>query len=308
MINNKPSQGNSWLVRAMALCIACILWVYVMNEQNPLTTRTFNVPLSTSNLSSDKVVKDLPPSVNVKINGPRGQVANMNEDMIVAYVDFSGAEKGRNTYNVQAKSSVGEVVEVSPALLQLEVDEMAEQKMEIEPRIMGVPNSGVTVGKMDLSANQVTIKGASTRIAEVGKVVVLVDISNRDKNFEDDAAVVAVNKDGREMYDIKIEPSKVHVNVVVLKQLGTNTVPIKPSLSGEVPSGFTVESIRVTPNMVKLTAEPSLLANIVEIKSAPIVLEKLTGDVELKVPLNIPDKVLADTHNALVEIKLKKLE
>jgi len=308
MQRNNPSQHNSWIVRIMALFIACILWVYVMNEQNPMTVRTFNVPLSTSNLSDDRVVKDLPSNVNVKVNGPRGQVANMTEDAIIAFVDFTGAEKGRNTYNVQAKSSVGEVVEVSPPLLQLEVDEMAEEKMEIEPRIMGVPNSGVTVGKMDLSANQVTIQGASSRIAEVGKVVVLVDISNRDKNFEDDAAVVAINKDGREMYDVKVNPSKVHVSVVVLKQLGTNTVPIKPSLSGELPSGFAVQSIRVTPNMVKLTAEPSLLANIVEIKSAPIVLEKLTGDVELKVPLKIPDKVLADTHSTLVEIKLKKLE
>ena len=85
-------------------------------------------------------------------------------------------------------------------------------------------------------------------------------------------------------------------------------MPVKPSLSGELPSGFVVQSIRVTPNMVKLTAEPSLLANILEIKSAPIVLENITGDVELKVPLNIPDKVLADTHSTLVEIKLKKLE
>jgi YbbR domain-containing protein len=308
MIKNNPSQNNSWLVRIMALLIACILWVYVMNEQNPLTTRTLSVPLSTSNLAEDRVVKDLPANVNVKVSGPRGQVANMNEDSIIAYIDFTAAEKGRNTYNVQAKSSVGEVVEVSPAVLQLEVDEMAEKQMEIEPRIMGVPNSGVTVGKMDLSKTNVTIKGASSRIAEVGKVVVLVDISNRDKNFEDDAAVVAISKDGREMYDVKINPDKVHVSVVVLKQLGTNTVPVKPSLSGEVPPGFTIESIKVTPSTVQLTAEPSLLANIVEIKSAPIVLEKITGDVELKVPLNIPDKVLADSHNAIVEIKLKKLE
>jgi YbbR domain-containing protein len=89
------------------------------------------------------------------------------------------------------------------------------------------PNSGVNRRQDgDLSKTNVTIKGASSRIAEVGKVVVLVDISNRDKNFEDDAAVVAISKDGREMYDVKINPDKVHVSVVVLKQLGTNTVPL----------------------------------------------------------------------------------
>lgn len=308
MLKNSPEQGNSWAVKAMALCIACILWVYVMNEQNPLTVRTFNVPLSTANLTDDKVVKDFPATVKVKINGPRGQIANLTEDKINAYVDFTAAEKGRSTYNVHARSPVGEVTEVSPALLQLEVDELATKEMEIEPRIMGVPNSGITVGKMELNPTKVTIQGASSRIAEVNKVVVLVDISNRDKNFEDEAAVVAIGKDGREMYDVKINPANVHVAVVVLKQLGTNTVPIKADLSGELPAGFTVDSVKIVPSVVKLTAEPKLLGHLNEIKTAPIVLEKITGDVELKMPLQIPDKVLADIHNVMVEIKLKKME
>lgn len=308
MVNNTPQPGNSWMSKVMCILIACILWVYVMNEQNPFTVRTFNVPISASNLADDMVVKDLPETVRVKVNGPRGQIANLTDEMVRAYVDFTEAQKGRGTYNVSARSSMGEVVEVTPSLLQLELDEMATKEMEIEPRIMGVPNSGITVGKMDLNPTKVSISGASSRIAEVGKVVVLVDISNKDKNFEDEAAVVAIGKDGREMYDIKINPTNVHVAVVVLKQLGTNTVPVKAALSGELPPGFTVDAVKVTPPSVKLTAEPSLLANLTEIKTAPIVLEKVTGDVELKVPLQVPDKVIADEHNAMVEIKLKKVE
>ena len=49
-------QGNSWTVRIMALLVACALWLYVMNEQNPFTTRTFSVPLTKENLASDMVV------------------------------------------------------------------------------------------------------------------------------------------------------------------------------------------------------------------------------------------------------------
>ncbi|MFA7069031.1 MAG: CdaR family protein, partial [Acidaminococcaceae bacterium] len=191
---------------------------------------------------------------------------------------------------------------------QLTLDTLGERVLEIEPRIVGVPNSGVTVGKMDLSPTKVTIKGASERIAEVGKVVVLVDISNKDKNFSDEAAVVAINKDGREMYDIKVEPSKVDVSVEVLKQLATKEFPIVADLSGKLPAGLMVDKIIVNPDVVKLTAEPHLLGKLSVIKTAPVVLDKLTEDVELKMPLNIPDKVLAETHNVLVEVKLKKAE
>jgi Uncharacterized protein conserved in bacteria len=301
-------QGNSWTVRIMALLVACALWLYVMNEQNPFTTRTFSVPLTKENLASDMVVHDLPETVKIKVSGPRSQVSAISENSLRAYVDFSGAVKGLGTYSVQGKTPLGEIIEISPNILQLNLDTVGERVLEIEPRIVGVPNSGVTVGKMNLSPMKVTIQGASSRIAEVGKVVVLVDISNKDKNFEDDAAVVAVSKDGREMYDIKVEPSKVHVSVEVLKQLATKSFPISVDLSGNLPTGFKVDKIIVTPDTVKLTAEPQLISNLKEIKTAPVVLDKLTGDVELKMPLNIPDKVLADAHNVMVEIKLKKAE
>jgi len=307
-MTNNNGKGNSWTVRIMALLVACALWLYVMNEQNPFTTRTFSVPLTKENLVSDMVVNDLPKEVKLKVSGPRSQIAAISENVLQAYVDFKGAEKGLGSYIVQGKTSIGEIIEINPNVLQLTLDTLGERVLEIEPRIVGVPNSGVTVGKMELSPTKVTIKGASERIAEVGKVVVLVDISNKDKNFSDEAAVVAINKDGREMYDIKVEPSKVDVSVEVLKQLATKEFPIVADLSGKLPAGLMVDKIIVKPNMVKLTAEPHLLGKLREIKTAPVVLDKLTEDVELKMPLNIPDKVLAETHNVLVEVKLKKAE
>jgi len=301
-------RENPLIIKVMSLLVACALWVYVMNEQNPFTTRSFNVQLSSVSLADDMVVNDLPNSVKVRVSGPRAQIAALSDESLQAYVDLSEAAKGRNTYAVQARTPVGEIVEISPSLLQLELDTIAEKMVSIEPRIVGVPNSGVTVGKMDLKPTAVTIKGASGRVAEVAKVIVLVDISDHDKNFEDEAAVVALGKDGREMYDIKIDPGKVHISVVVLKQLATNNFPIKADLSGSLPTGFAVDSIKLTPDTVKLTAEPQVLGHLTEIKTAPVVLDRITGDVELKTPLQIPDNILADTHNVIVDIKIRKLE
>ena len=308
MLPKNSLHGNVWFIRIMSVIVACVLWVYVMNEQNPFITRTFSVPVSTSNLSSNMVVNYLPENVKVKVSGPRSQLSALTDDSVQAYVDFTDAKAGKGLYIVQARSTFGEIVEIMPERIELEVDAVKEKKVEIEPRIVGVPNSGITVGKMELDPATVTLKGAGARVDTVSKVVVLVDISNKEKSFEDEATVVALNKDGREMYDVHIQPGKVKVSVVVVKQLGTNTVPIKADLSGSLPAGFQVASIKITPDKVKLTAEPRLLGNIQFIKMAPVVLDKITGDVELKMPLKIPDNVLADTHNAIVEIKIKKVE
>jgi YbbR domain-containing protein len=306
--NNSPKNENSWIARIMAVIVACILWVYVMNEQNPITTRNFVVSLTPLNLQENMMVKDLPDSVNVRISGTRSQIASLRNSDVTAYIDFTDAPKGRGTYNVMATTKVGEVTEISPSLLQLETDVMSSKEVKLEARIVGVPHSGVTVSKMELNPTTVTIRGAGERIALVEKVLVMVDISNHDKNFETEATAVAVDHNGREMYDVKVDPSKIQTAVTIVRQLGTNEFPIKANLSGKLPEGYTLVGTKITPSSVKLTADPKVLGQITEIQTAPIVLDNISDSVELKMPLQIPDQVMAETHSVIVEITVKKAD
>mgnify|MGYP001016069886 CR=1 FL=1 len=57
---------------------------------------------------------------------------------------------------------------------------------------------------------------------------------------------------------------------------------------------------------LKTKVDPKVLGGIREILTAPIVLNNVTSDVELKMPLQIPDQVLADQHSVIVEITLQK--
>jgi YbbR domain-containing protein len=306
MFKNDHPKRNSWVVRIMSVIIASILWIYVMNEQNPITTKSFTVPLTTANLADNMLVKDLPDNVIVKISGTRSQIAALHMSDIRAYIDFTDAPKGRNTYNVMATSKSGEIVEITPSLLQLELDTQVTREMKLEARIVGVPHSGVTVSRMDMNPTEVTISGAEERLKQVAKVVVMVDISNHDKNFETDATAVAVDQAGREMYDVKVSPAKVSTTVTIVRQLGTNDFPIKAELSGKLPAGLALAGTRITPATVRLTADPKVLGQLKEIKTAPIMLNNLTSSVELNMPLQIPDKVMADVHSVVVEITIKK--
>jgi YbbR domain-containing protein len=108
------------------------------------------------------------------------------------------------------------------------------------------------------------------------------------------------------MYDVKVVPAKVKAVVTIVRQLGTNDFPIKANLSGKLPDGVNLKEVKITPSSVRLTAEPKVLGGIKQILTAPIVLNNITSDVELKMPLQIPDQVLADQHSVLVEITLDK--
>lgn len=302
----ESEQRDKWVVRIFAFLTACALWLYVMNEQNPVTERSFTVTLSKTNLAENMVVNNMPETVNVKIKGSRKIVSSAREKDIMAYVDFTNAAKGRHGFDITAKSTVGDVVEVSPKTVFLDIDTISERTMDVEARIMGIPGSDVTVGKLEIDPVKVTVTGASNRLANAFKVIALVDITGKEKNFEDYANLTPVAVDGSEMYDLNVQPNKVQVKALMLKQLATVELPVKPVMSGFLKKGYTVSVVKTLPEKVKLTAEPAILAGVTEIKTAPILLDNIEDDVEMQMPLNLPDKVLAETHSVLVRIQLEK--
>ena len=302
----ESEQRNKWVVRIFAFLTACALWLYVMNEQNPITERSFTVPLSKTNLAQNMVVNNMPESVIVKIKGTRTVISGAREKDILAYIDFSNATKGRHGFDIMAKSTVGDIIEVSPKIVLLDIDTISERTMDVEARIMGIPGSGVTVGKLEIDPIKVTVSGASNRLANAFKVIALVDITGKEKNFEDYANLTPVAIDGSEMYDLNVQPNKVQVKALMLKQLATVELPVKPVMSGVLKKGYTISVVKTVPEKVKLTADPGVLAGITEIKTAPILLDNIEDDVEMQMPLSLPDKVLAETHSVLVKIQLEK--
>lgn len=299
---------NPWFVRIVAFLMACGLWIYVMGDQNPYTSRDFEISLGKVNLASNMEVTNLPERVKVKVTGPRLTIAGMTTNAIRAFVDFSGVKKGQSVLEVRAICHLTgvNVTEITPGLVQLTVDSLGKRVMKVNHKIMGKPVSGITVSKVDVLPKEVTVSGPSERLASIDKLIVPVDVSNRDADFEDETAVVPVNTDGTEMYDLNISPAKVKVKAKILQQLVTKQLPIKVATEGSLPAGLVLVKLEYKPDMLNLTAVPSVLKELPEVKTAPIVLDKVTSNTELDMPLNLPPNVLADVHKVKVVIEVKE--
>ena len=83
-----------WLPKIFCLIAACALWVYVMNEQNPMVENTYTVPVEVRNLDRSLVATNVPHKVKAKIRMPRSDMVYMRSDNIKAYVDLSGLTDG----------------------------------------------------------------------------------------------------------------------------------------------------------------------------------------------------------------------
>ena len=75
-----------WLPKIFCLIAACALWVYVMNEQNPMVENTYTVPVEVRNLDRSLVATNVPLKVKAKIRMPRSDMVYMRSDNIKAFL------------------------------------------------------------------------------------------------------------------------------------------------------------------------------------------------------------------------------
>lgn len=294
---------ENMLARIISVVIACSLWMYVMNDQNPLVERTYVVNLELRNVPANMVVLNAPEKVRVKVQAQRTAMGDTTEKEVSAFVDFSNQNIGQLTLPVRALFAQGAVLEIYPNNVYAYLDSVSEKVMEVDARVIGIPASDFTLSQREVVPNTVTIKGATHRVNEVDKVVAPVDISERENDFQVESKLIAMNGDGLEMADIQVLPAKAQVKASLVRQLITVDVPVTVDTKGTLAGGMKFKRAVSEPATVKITAEPSVLKNIKEVRTQVIDLSKFGDNGNVEAVLLLPEKTMADTHTVKVHIE-----
>ena len=283
---------ENMLARVIAFLIACALWMYVMNEQNPLVERNYVVNLELRNVPEGMIVLNTP-----------DKVRDITEKEVTAYVDFADKNIGQQALPVKAQFNQGTVLEVYPNNIYAYLDSVTEKVMEVDTRVIGIPASDFTLSKREVIPDSVTVKGATHRINEMARVVAPVDVSERENDFQVESTLIAMSANGLEMPDLQISPAKAQVKASLVRQMITVEVPVVVETTGALTGGMTMKRAVCEPATVKLTAEPSILQSITEVKTQPVDLGKFSANGNVEAVLLLPEKTMADTHTVKVHIE-----
>jgi len=91
---------DSWLqkdavVRVVALILAFVMWLFVINENNPQDARTISVPPELRNLPAGLVLAEDIKLVSVRLKGRRNDLYATGSSEIGLYVDLSEGWKAK---------------------------------------------------------------------------------------------------------------------------------------------------------------------------------------------------------------------
>lgn len=301
------ARKENIFARIICLLIACAMWVYVMTDQNPIVERSVEVHLQQNNLPNNMMVFNAPEKILVRVRGSRTQVMADNLDkQISASINLKNITEGQQSLPITVTYAGGEVVTVTPKEVSIYVDTVSEKKVPVTTRIVGAVSNDMTIGTSVITPPEVTLRGATHRIDKVNKVVAPIDVTDHTGSFEAESDLVAVSDDGYDIPNMRIIPERVMVQATMVSQMLSTNVPVKLVMTGELPKGIVVTKTEILPESIRITAPPSVLKELKEVKTKPMDISKLDGSVVSAVELDLPEKIIPELRTVQVRISVER--
>ncbi len=299
---------NKKKFRALLPQLVCLLaatgfWFYVMNEQNPIMTGTYTVPVAVRNLDRSLVALNVPESVQVRVTMNRNALMQLRTDNVKAYVDAEGLADGEypNTRIYATVPGEGQT-SVVPSFCNLKLDTYAVKSMPLTVNFYGTPSSGYTSKLENVTPEALTITGSSEAIAKVDRALVSVNMNGKTKNFSEFDSITVVDASGNTISGIEIMPTQAKITVSMTEKTVSGTVSLTAKAKGTPAEGASVTQISIRPSNVTVTGPNSLVGELKNIELGEVDVTGAADDVTQVFTVPVPEGLTAAPAEAEVTI------
>lgn len=296
------------VVKLFALVGAVILWLFVMQDQNPMIETSYNVPITMLNAPEGSKIDLSDETVKIKLRGARSALTVIDRDELKAVINLAGLEAGTHHIKVHTVIPQGvEAEEVSPDMIDVTIDPIVQRTVEINLIRAGQTPQDMAVASVTPSSPSVTIEGPRSAVQSVAQVIGYVGMTqNSENDFDLKVPLSAIADDGHGVDDVRVIPQSVNVHVQLARGLSKKIVDIKPLFEGAVPSGYSVKSVRMEPSRVEIAGEASVLNKISSLDTETIPLADLTKSTRRAIMIALPDGVTVTNKMVFVNIEIEK--
>ncbi len=301
-------------LKIVSLCFALIFWVYVMDQVNPLMTQTrehIKVELLNQGqlIQNGLILMDQDDYfVDVKIEGRRNDLFEVNSDSIVITADLEGYGKGKSSIPIQAQSTSPDctIVDLSQKDIKVFLDKLVEIEKSVKLDIKGNPQTGYVKGQLSINPQEILVKGPESYVNSVASLAGVLNLDGFDAGVSKEIPIKPVDNDGNIVKGVELGENYINAHIDIWKG---RKVSINPALKGDVKKGYSIVEVKVIPQVMDIQGEKEIIEKINRINTKIIDVSGLTQSTDVRVGLEIPKRVKSQSvETALVKIKVEPLE
>ncbi|MCR5585651.1 MAG: hypothetical protein K6F63_09505 [Lachnospiraceae bacterium] len=253
--------SHNFGLKLLALVSAFLIWIAVVNSQDPVDTVTFyNIPVEILNenalIQKDKIPEVVYGStVTVTVQARKSICDALTADSIKATADF---EKIYVTDTVPIEISVNgydssdvEIIRGQNSYMKLTLEDYATKEFKVRIETKGEPADGYVVGYNSASPNVITIRGSKLQISRIQGVVATVNVDGLSTGREVVALPVIYDMNDEEISKDNLELSADSVNVSTTLYK-TRTINLEAITLGDVAEGYEIKSVSFQPSQIQV--------------------------------------------------------
>jgi len=303
-------MDSPWVLRIIALVLACLLFFSVRTELSPLsktitseqTTVIRDVPVDVFYDDKNLIVTGIPKTVDVTIKGPMPLViqAQTSKDFSI-FADLSKLLIGEHTVALKYENISDKLqVTLDPATVKVSIEEKVTQEFRVDPEMNNrLIEQGYILEGMTSNPATVYVTGPKSVIENISYVKATVTGEQGMKEpFSQVATVKVLDRDLNKL-DVKIEPETVKVQVDIGAY--SRELPVVLKEVGKAADGIIVNKLTFNPTTVKVYGRKSIIDALTAIP-IEVDLSKITESKTYEFDVKLPEGV---TSSSASKIKVK---
>lgn len=317
----KEKLLNNAGIKIISVLFAIILWLLVINTEDPLVTRDFKgikvQVINEEEISEiDKVYEIVEGStVDITVEGRRTVVDHLSSSDFIATADLG---KLSDVYAVKiqifpTKSNLKDEITITCKgndTLKVELEEKETKQVPVTIITQGTPANGYAVGSDKVivkSPNIIEVTGARSLVKKVKEARIYVNVNNVYKDFEVLSTPILVDSDGDEVVGaerLKMSSDSVNISMKIFK---TKEVNVEADCIGMVQDGYVVDSVEYEPKTILVAGLEEDLKKISKIEIKDIDVSNLSADYEPSIDISeyLPDGVYPTDSATVVNVTVK---
>ncbi|MCJ7656713.1 MAG: CdaR family protein [Candidatus Atribacteria bacterium] len=299
-------------IKLLSLFLAIILWLYIASGENPTVENFIDISLIQNNLSENLVIKEFPTNVSVGIKGPKNIINNISPHQIGGIVNFSEiSNEGLYKLKVEvAAPKSTQITRIIPSEIKVEVEKVLTKEIEVEYSLIGVPEKGYSLtDEPQFNPSKVKIIGAQSVLENIKQIICAIDISGIKEDLSRKLTVRAVDVNGNEIKEVKIEPGIVEVSISLTRGYPEKQLTVKPKIIGKPAPGYYISEILSSPDDIKIFGNYSQISNMEFLETIAIDASGITKTLSVKVPPALEEGLnIVEGEVELIEVTIQVKE
>ncbi len=265
---------NNFGLKILAAVFAIVIWLVVVNIEDPEKTKGFVIPVTIENsdyltdMGKTYDILNNSDKISFTVTGKRSIIEELSESDFTAVANMENINDEMTLVPVSVTASryAGQIeINKRDATLKISVENLQTERYTVQVETEGTPAAYCYIESAVADPKKITITGPESILSQIATVQAKADVSGAEENIATNSKIVLLDKDGNEISQDRLTLNRTSVAVDVTVTMG-KSVPLKFVTNGTPADGYRFKEAECSTSSVKLVGSSDALAGISELE------------------------------------------